>query len=162
MPEGTLVVNASPIIFLEQVGGLDWLARLARVVIVPAAVLGEIVAGSDLSPGLTPQRLSVQFQITPDLSLPSEIAGWDLGAGESQVLATVRAGPGREAVLDDRQARRCARSLGLLTTGTLGIILRAKKAGLISEARPVVESLLQSKMHLTRDLVEIALAGVDE
>lgn len=162
MPEGTLVVNASPIIFLDQVGGLDWLTQLATVVIVPAAVLTEIAVGVDLSPGLTPQTLEARFQILPDLRLPEEIAGWDLGAGESQVLAAARQEPGREAVLDDRQARRCARSLGILATGTLGIILRAKKTGLIPMARPFLESLLQSKMYLTRELIQMTLAGVDE
>lgn len=162
MPEGTLVVNASPLIFLDQVGGLSWLSQLAQAVIVPAAVLTEIAAGVDISPGLTARKLEARFQILPDLGLPEEIAGWDLGAGESQVLAAVREEPGREAVLDDRQARRCARSLGILTTGTLGVILRAKKAGLIPLARPFLENLLQSKMYLTRDLIEMTLAGVDE
>jgi predicted nucleic acid-binding protein len=49
----------------------------------------------------------------------AEVAGWDLGSGETQVLALALSRGGPEVVLDDRQARRCARSLGLATTGTL-------------------------------------------
>ena len=69
---------------------------------------------------------------------------------------------GSEAVLDDLQARRCARSLGIPTTGTLGVILRAKQHGLIPEARPLLETLIQNQMYISRELVETALADVGE
>jgi len=67
-----------------------------------------------------------------------------------------------EAVLDDLQARRCARGLGILATGTLGVILRAKQAGLISTARPLVEDLLRKGLYLSRAVVESALGEVGE
>lgn len=102
------------------------------------------------------------LRIEPDLPLPEEIAGWDLGAGESQVLAYADVNSQFEAVLDDLQARRCARALRILTTGTLGIILRAKKRGLVPRARPIVEELIQTGMYLDPDLVESTLAEVGE
>lgn len=96
------------------------------------------------------------------LELLEEIAGWDLGAGESQVLRFAVANPGWEAVLDDLEARNCARSLGVPLTGTLGILLRAKQAGLVEAARPLVEALVRRGAYLDRDLVNTALATVGE
>jgi predicted nucleic acid-binding protein len=96
-----------------------------------------------------------------DLPLPAEIAGWDLGAGESQVLVhTVISGD--EAVLDDLQGRRCARALGVPATGTLGVILRARKLGMIPAARPLIEELLHGGLYLSRELVQQALRDVGE
>jgi predicted nucleic acid-binding protein len=102
------------------------------------------------------------LRVEPDLPLVPEIAGWDLGAGESQVLAQVLSRPGWEAVLDDAEARRCARALALPVTGTLGILLRAKKAGVIPAARPLVESLVEVGSYLPPRLTEDALRQVGE
>jgi len=100
--------------------------------------------------------------VIPDISLPLEVSGWDLGDGESQVLAHAARSEECEAVLDDLQARRCARVLGVATTGTLGLVLRAKQAGLVSAARPLVERLLRSGLYLSRELVEAALGDSGE
>jgi len=85
-----------------------------------------------------------------------------LGAGESQVLAFASENPGWEAALDDLDARRCAASLGIPLTGTLGVILRAKEADLIPAARPCVEELVLVGAHLSDALVERALSLVGE
>jgi hypothetical protein len=49
----------------------------------------------------------------------------------------------REAVvvLDDALARRVAETLGLNVTGTLGLLLDAKRAGLITAVGPLLDQL---------------------
>jgi predicted nucleic acid-binding protein len=102
------------------------------------------------------------LQIEPDRSLPVEISGWDLGTGESQALAVALTFPGWEVVLDDLDARRCARSLGIPTTGTLGVVLRAKKTGIIPEAYPLVQELIRKGAYLSPGLIDSALRKVGE
>ncbi len=51
--------------------------------------------------------------------------------------------PGSRAVIDDLAVRKSAASLGIPVTGTLGIVLRARRQGIIPAARPVVEDLLR-------------------
>ena len=70
--------------------------------------------------------------------------------------------PGCRAVIDDLAARKCAAALGIPVIGTLGIVLRARRQGIIPEARPVVEDLLRGGMFLSRSLLDRALALVDE
>lgn len=84
------------------------------------------------------------------------------GSRRSQVLAFASESAGWEAALDDLDARRCAASLGIPVTGTLGIILRAKEAGLIPAAGPYVENLVLVGAHLSDALVERVLALVGE
>ena len=162
MNESRFVVNASPLIFLAAIDALQLLPRLVDQVLLPEAVLGEVLAKTE--PRLSLQILSstAWVRIEPDVAVPEEVASWDLGAGETQVLAFGRSRGGVELVLDDRQARRCAESLGLPTTGTLGLILRAKWRGFIPAARPLVERLIEHRLYVAHDLVEAALAEVGE
>ncbi len=52
------------------------------------------------------------------------------------------------AVLDDGLARRVAESLGLPLTGTLGLLLDAKHAGLIESVAPFLDRLQQLRFRL--------------
>jgi predicted nucleic acid-binding protein len=87
---------------------------------------------------------------------------WGLGPGESAVLAEAMGLPGCRAVIDDLAARKCAASLGIPFIGTLGIVLRARRQGIIPAARPVMEDLLRGGMFLSRALLDRALALVCE
>jgi predicted nucleic acid-binding protein len=160
--ESPFVVNASPLIFLSQIKALFILPQLAREVIVPASVQEEVRSATKRHSSFTEVEIPEWIRIEPDLLLPEEISGWDLGAGESQVLVHALRISDCEVVLDDLQARRCARGLRLTLTGTLGVILRAKKQGIIPAARPLLEALIQKKMYLSRGLVEEALAEISE
>ena len=158
----TLVVNASPLILLSRIARLDLLTSLAELLVVPEAVIREIQAGSyrDETAGKI-KDLSSILQVT-DRPLPDRIRLWDLGAGESQVLAHGLERPGAEVVLDDLAARRCARSLGLPMIGTLGVVILCRHRGVIGSARPVVEKLREAGLRLKPALMEEALAKVGE
>ena len=60
-------------------------------------------------------------------NLTPELAAWDLGAGETSVLAYSIAHPGWIALLDDGAARKCAKTFGVPLKGTLALIILAKK-----------------------------------
>jgi len=71
---------------------------------------------------------------------------------------------GSVVVLDDAAARASARSLNLHLTGTLGILLEAKRSGLIGAVRPLVDHIQTKGFRLdpaTRQLV-LALAAEDD
>lgn len=89
--------------------------------------------------------------------LDPTILAWGLGAGESQVLTWARQNPGYEAILDDRAARNCAITLGILVRGTLGIVLLAKREGLIPRVRPVFEQLLEAGLRIAPEVLDMAL-----
>lgn len=159
----TLVVNASPLIFLSCVDGIRWLTGLTHnPITVPEAVVQEIEAGNEGTILGSTLRADTDILIAPTLELSSFIVAWDLGAGESQVLAYGQTNPGSRAVLDDKAARDCARCLNIPVIGTLGIVLAAKRRGWIPAAKPVVDRLLAHKLYLSPDLIKAALAEVDE
>lgn len=81
------------------------------------------------------------------------IAAWDLGAGESEVLSFALEIPGYRAMVDDRLARQCARTLGISTLGTGGALVLAKKRGLIPTLSTAIQALRDSGLWLSDDLV---------
>jgi len=79
--------------------------------------------------------------LVEDIAIAASVEHWDLGLGEAQVIARCVDGS-KWAVLDDRAARRCAAAHEVRVIGTLGVVLRAKKAGQVGSARPLVRELV--------------------
>jgi len=151
------VVNASPVIALARVGQVELLTRLPRRVAIPQAVADELRQ----APEGDAARNAVEgglFKIVKTPAPPSTILAWDLGRGETAVLAYALAHPVWVAVLDDGAARRCARSLSLTYTGTLAVVILAKQYGLIESAGKVLQALREADFRLDDAIIREALA----
>jgi hypothetical protein len=107
------VVNASPLIFLTEVGLLDVLHQPGVPVLVPDVVLGEIGGLGPDDTTVRAVRQSPWIQIVPAPRIPDAVLVWDLDAGESAVLAVALQEPDPMAILDDQPARRCAQGAQL-------------------------------------------------
>jgi predicted nucleic acid-binding protein len=155
-------VNTSPLIYLGRIGRLDLLRLLSPRIVVPEAVAKEIRAYQGGDPAVRALDRGGWLEIQPDAPISPTIWAWDLGLGESAVLAWGQANPGTEVIIDDLAARRCASSLSIPVRGTLGIVLIAKTRGLIPLARPIVEELVRVGLYLSSKTVNDALHRVGE
>lgn len=87
---------------------------------------------------------------------------WGLGPGETEVISLALDAPGSEVLLDDLAARRCAAAAGVACRGTVGVVLAAKRRGLIPAAGPVLDELRGAGLFLGSGLIREALALVGE
>jgi predicted nucleic acid-binding protein len=151
MPINRVVVNASPIICLFKSGLADLLPALFREVNVPEEVHQEILAKGkgDLAARGLPS--ADWLKRVGGISIPPQVASWDLGAGESAVISLALRDPEYWAIIDDREARRCALSLQCRYTGTVGVIVLAKKRELIPSIRESLEKLITAGLWLSSD-----------
>jgi predicted nucleic acid-binding protein len=94
--------------------------------------------------------------------IPQLIQVWDLGNGETEVISWTYVHPDYQAVLDDRMARNCASSLGIRVIGTLGVILLAKKDGVLSQVKPLITRLLDLGFRIAPELLSTAYRLADE
>lgn len=155
MAEESWVVNASPIISLAKIGRLELLAAPGKELILPIAVAKEILAGPPGDPGR--RALESGFGGQPAaVEVAPAVEQWSLGRGESAVLTLARQ-RGATAIIDDRDARRAASSLGVALLGTLGVVLRARAEKRIQEAAPVLKELRKIGLHLDETLIALAL-----
>lgn len=155
-------VNASPLIFLSRASMLDMLKLESDEIVIPLAVAAEIRRRGSEDPTVKAINEASWLAVLETPSVPALIQAWDLGEGEASVLSWAYANPGTVAITDDLAARRCAATLGIPVRGTLGLVLAAKKRGIISEARPTLERLRQSGMYLSDQILNRALALVGE
>lgn len=155
------VVDASPFILLAKAGLLELLRLEGEPVLVPDAVAQEI-RDHEVDIAVKALDETAWIKIVPAPPVPMGIAVWDLGSGESAVLAWAHGHPGTVAIIDDGAARQCAHGWRIRTRGTLGLVLLAKQRGILPLARPVLERLLQMGLYLDRHLMDEALALVGE
>ena len=65
-----------------------------------------------------------------------------LDPGEAEAIALAETYPDARLLIDEKKGRRVARALGLRQTGTAGVLLVAKKAGLIGAVAPVLDAMI--------------------
>lgn len=135
------VVNASPLIFLSKANLLELLQLASEEIVVPVAVATEIQRRGQADVTVQALERTPWLTVVTTPQVASKIRDWDLGEGESAVLAWAYAHPGTEAIVDDLAARRCATTLDMPIRGTLGLVLTAKQKGIIPAARPILEKL---------------------
>jgi uncharacterized protein len=139
------VSNASPLNHLHRAGALDVLpAVCGNVVLIPEEVRTELRAGIERGKGGPDPDALVWIRVVA-VQQPEDIAALRLGAGERGVLAV-----GRERnaiiVLDDGPARSAAKRLGLRMTGTMGLLVQARRQGVLPALRPVLDRLEAGKV----------------
>jgi len=158
-----VVVNASPIICLCKSGLSEILPALFIDIIVPAAVHKEITAKDDTAQACRPFFAPKHVKVEGDIVIPASVMSWDLGEGESSVLAFALKHPEYWAVIDDREARKCASTFGCRCTGTVGLIVLAKRRGIILSAKDCLTKLQHAGLWLAQDFVkEICLKAGEQ
>jgi predicted nucleic acid-binding protein len=154
MPTEKVVVNASPLITLYKSQLADLLPQLFSQIQVPSAVWQEVTAcKEDIAAQSLPQNTwAIQIEV---LTIHPLVSAWDLGAGESAVLSYALSCSDHTAVIDDAAARRCAISLNIPTLGTGGIIVLAKRRGLIPSVIEPIQALRNAGLWLSEDLINL-------
>ncbi|XCN72908.1 MAG: DUF3368 domain-containing protein [Candidatus Electrothrix aestuarii] len=157
MSERLWVINASPIISLANIEHAHLLPESCDRMIIPRAVEQEILNGSD--DDLAKHWISTigQQWVRDTGSVTPLVAAWDLGAGESAVLSWSYQHTEYQAVVDDLAARKCAKAFGIGLCGTIGVIVIAKKAGIIPNVKSLLNRLIDVDFRIDDRLYQAAL-----
>jgi predicted nucleic acid-binding protein len=134
-----VLCNAGPLMALGKLNRLDLLAGLFDEVQIPRAVYDEVVTQGLVrgAPDALTVRLFWQRQQWPIVDVPQALLSAYappviLDPGEMELLALAQSLLNPLVLLDDEVARVEARRLNLQPCGTLGIIVRAHRGGLLS------------------------------
>lgn len=65
-------------------------------------------------------------------------------------------------IIDDANAKKHAKYLQLPVTGTLGVLIKAKKEGYISELKPILNRMIEKGIYISDSLVDLCLKQVGE
>ena len=150
----TLVCNTGPLIALAKLECLELLARLFARVLVPDIVWRELTRSRGMPEirEVNPKRLDLEIVASP---AADPLLVLQLDAGEASVLRVARKFPGSTVLIDERKARQVASIVyGLPVLGTGGLLLRAKRAGLIPLVRPVLKNLQSHGYYISDKIVD--------
>ena len=157
-----IVINTSPLIVLFKSQLTYLLPQLFTEIIVPTGVWSEIVkAGKiDIASQELPNANWAKPVTISEISALIVPCGIDLG--ESEVLTFALENSGYRAVIDDAAARKVAKSLNIRFIGTLGILVLAKKQGLITSIDEPIQSFKKAGLWLSNDLIQVLKEQVNE
>lgn len=143
MPEKA-IVDTSALIALEKINLLDLLCKIYSEIILPEAVISEFGSLTIDCYSTKKVESSLVKLLMTDLNL---------GKGEAEVIALAKE-MGMKIIMDDLKARRVAETLQLNITGTIGILLKAEKLGLIESAHTKAQELKNIGFYVSDKLLE--------
>lgn len=142
-----VVSNTSPILNLAIIGYLNLIKDQFAQVIVPPGVLAELKINEDRPGSLAMQAAIaegwIQVQPLTQSQTIVQLLRQTLDQGESEAIALALEQQADWILLDERDGRKMAKSLGLNITGILGILLKAKHSGSLSLLKPALDDLTQ-------------------
>ena len=142
-----VISDTSCLIALENINGLDLLRRLYHSVLITPEVANEF--GQPLPGWVVVQNVSDQEKLTA--------FNRTLDLGEASALALALEHRDCLLLLDDLKGRKIAEEWNIPYTGVLGILIKAKRARLISEVKPMLKRLLETNFRISPAIVAEAL-----
>ncbi len=150
--EKVIVSDTTCLIILTKIGALDLLERLFSKVIITDEVSKEF---NELLPiWIIVEQVQNRSQV--------EVLQLLLDLGESSSIALCVEKKNCLLIIDERKGRKVAQDLNIPIIGTLGILLEAKKSGLIHSIRPLFEELLETNFRISKQLLNVVLEQVGE
>jgi predicted nucleic acid-binding protein len=151
MPE-LVIADTSCFIALSRTGGLWILKELYGTVTTTSIVRDEF--GSPL-----PEWILIS---NPVDEVRLRMLSLQLDRGEASAIALALETPECSIILDERKGRNLALALGLVVTGTLGVIVKAKHSGLLDSVEPWLARFQDAGFRYSPEVEEAVLRAAGE
>ena len=160
-----VVSNSSPLIGLAAINLLTLLRSLYTIIHIPEAVYHEVAvegAGRPGAKGVAAATYIHRHTVTNRRAVNKLMVTAKLEAGESEAIVLALSLKATQIILDERAARRYAKARHLPVIGTLGILLQAKRKGLIPSVQQPMDKLIKFGLHIHPTVYQTILRSADE
>ena len=158
-----VVSDSSVLIALSRIGHLGLLKSLYSKIMIPQAVYDEVVQAEEERPGsaevLAADWIEVQ-QVTDRVAVT--LLREQLDRGESEAIVLAIEAEAQALLIDEARGRRIAQAKGLAHIGTVGIVVLAKRQGLVDSATALLDELMAVGFRMDSRLYERAKALAEE
>lgn len=142
-----VVSDTSCFIALSKIKELQILQKLYGRIITTPTVVDEFG-----------EHLPEWIQVQPPKDLQKQqLLELQVDRGEASAVILALELEADLIILDDYKARLSAEKLGMNITGTLGVIIRAKKAGILHSIQPLIDKLRKTDFRVSEELLIEAL-----
>jgi predicted nucleic acid-binding protein len=151
-----VVSDTTAITSLLQINQCDLLAKLYGEVVIPAAVRDELLAAH---PSL-PEFLSVR---TVRQQADVQLLRADIDIGEAEAIVLAKELAADLLLVDETEGRRVALLEGVNIIGLLGVLVQAKRKGLLFSVRDTTAKLESvAEFRVADDVKEIIFRAAGE
>lgn len=158
-----VVVNTTPLIALSHVGQLDILKKLYGEIIIPEAVYRELAVKTE---SICKKAVDGSLEWIRVENINNQMAKamykTQLHDGEVEVMILSKEITADVVIIDDANAKKHAKYLGLPVTGTLGVLIKAKQEGYINELKSILHQMSKNGIYISQSLIELCLRQVGE
>ena len=157
-----IVVNSTPLIVLCGIGKLDILKDIYQEISVPMAVFREVTTKDDSA--CNQLKTSGEWLHEEEIKDRSEKKMYKakLHDGEVEVMILAQEQNADLVILDDNAAKKTAKYLGLPVTGTLGVLIKAKRMGIIESIKPLITEMRKNGFYVSDNVELMVLEQADE
>jgi hypothetical protein len=155
------VINTTPLISFAILDRLTLLDELFGEIIIPHAVFREATAAR--------KKYGTQIRIwgknkVLNIANMKEKAALELilDEGESEVIVLAQETGAELVIVDENKARKIAGLKMLNVTGSIGILLYAKKLGKIDAVKPLLDKLIAEGFYIGQALYRTTCNVADE
>ncbi|MCD8248546.1 MAG: DUF3368 domain-containing protein [Lachnospiraceae bacterium] len=157
-----VAVNSTPLIVLCGIGQLELLKGLYGEIYIPRAVYREVTAKKD-SACVQIKNAAGWIHVVEIMdSSEKKMYKAKLHDGEVEVMILAQEQKADLVILDDNAAKKTAKYLGLTVTGTLGVLLKAKREGLIQEVKPLLSEMKRKGFYVSNMVERLVLDQAHE
>lgn len=161
-----VVSNTSPVMNLAVVGLLNLLRRQFGEVIVPEAVIAELRLDTDF-PGTENIRRAISEGWLREEKVENRqmvlALRRELDNEEAEAIALALQLKINLILMDEREGRSSAKSMGLTPIGILGILIRAKQDGEVNSVREILNRLRsEAGFYVSDELMQNILLEIGE
>lgn len=155
-----IVADASPLVTLATCDCLDVLEKLFGEIRVSQTVYEEVTVNG--KPESTKLASYLQGK-TVNLNLDKYIiAGDSLDKGELTSIALYKHLNADYLLIDEKAGRKVAKLNQIKIIGSLGVMIEARRQGIIPLLKPHIDVLRLSNIHFSGELLDYALSVVGE
>lgn len=156
-----VVSNTTPILSFMKLNRLDILEKIYKEIIIPEAVYQELEKGkSKYYIDISNEDWIKIFKVK-NKNLIGQLEK-DLDKGEGEAIALSLEISADLLLIDEKLGRKVAKEKGIKISGTIGVLLKAKKKGIIKDVKPLIYELIEKGNYYKETFIKLVLKHAGE
>lgn len=145
-----IISDTTPISELAKVNYLNLLPKLFGRVVIPQGVYDELTTGQHPAAKLVRELSWLDVVAVNNRLVVEELQQvGNLDLGESEAIALAEEMGANRLLIDEKAARRVAKTRNLPLIGTMGVLLLAKRQGYLENVKNVLDQMQQQGTRIS-------------
>jgi predicted nucleic acid-binding protein len=144
-----------------KISKIEILKDLYSEIIIPQAVFNEIEEGKNKA--YYEDLSKIEWIHIQEIADKNSVKFFnDLDAGEAEAIVLAKEIGAELVIIDEKLGRFFAKQAGLKITGTIGVLIKAKKSGFIKQVKPHLIELTKKDVWISDSLIAEVCKLIDE